>query len=324
MRCAEGEGRFPGTETLVPASLVFLLLVAALPAAATPSTTAASPAWGLLPVPAGSLHAGDLVALGRVLSIDGEVSGSVVSVGGVVHIRGTVRKDVVVFGEDVVLQPGSRVEGDVLAVGGALRAEGGADPSSLVRGRRLTLAALEAAFLTELETSPLSGTALSPLLAAFRLLLLALWLVAGLLMLRLSPRRLDAAARSLRGSIGRAAALGAGSVVTGMLLSTLLLATVPAQAALAAMALVVVGLAVAKAFGLAALFVVVGRVAASRARRGSAFFGDPAALAIGLLALGTMSLVPGLGPFLWAGASLVGIGLSLATAFGSRGADAAV
>ena len=162
----------------------------------------------------------------------------------------------------------------------------------------------------------MSGGGASPLLAALRLLLLALWLVAGLLVLRATPRRVDAAARSLHGTVGKTAALGAGAVVTGMLLSALLLSTVPAQAALAATAAVVLALAAAKVFGLAALFVVVGRAVAARSRRGSLLFGDPSALALGLLALGLVSLLPGVGPLAWAAASLVGVGLALGTSFG--------
>jgi hypothetical protein len=270
---------------------------------------------------AGATRPSDLVSLGRTVVVGGDVEGTVVSMGGEVRISGTVRRDVVVFGADVVLLPGGRVLGDVLAVGGALRSEGGGpapDGTGAVGGRRLTLAALEAAFLAELETSPLSGDGASPLLAAFRLLLLALWLLAGLLLLRATPRRLDAAARTLPSGLARATALGVGAVVTGMLLSALVLATFPAHAALVLMAVVVVVLAAAKVFGLAALFVVLGRSVAARTRRGSLLFGDPAALAMGLLALGFVSLVPGVGALVWAGASLVGVGLALLTSFGAR------
>ena len=131
------------------------------------------------------------------------------------------------------------------------------------------------------------------------------------------------AARSLKRGVGRVAALGAGAVVTGMLLSALLLATVPAQLALALMAAVVVALAAAKVFGLAALFVVLGRAFASRSRshRGSILFGDPAALSVGLLSLGLVSLLPAVGPLVWAAASLVGVGLALETSFGARGGE---
>ena len=47
------------------------------------------------------------------------------------------------------------------------------------------------------------------------------------------------------------------------------------------------------------------------ARRGSPLFGDPAALALGLALLGLLSLVPVAGPFVWAVASLLGIGAAL-------------
>ena len=73
----------------------------------------------------------------------------------------------------------------------------------------------------------------------------------------------------------------------------------------------------AKLFGLAALFVAAGRVLTRGASRGSALFGDPAALAIGLLPFGLVSLVPAAGPLVWGALSVLGIGLAIRTAFGS-------
>lgn len=305
---------------MIRALALALLLLLPRPASAGDGEARGSDPSNPLVLLPGTVRSSDLVSLGRTVVVGGEVEGTVVSIGGEVRVSGTVRRDVVVFGADVILLPGGRVAGDVLAVGGALRSGDvpGPVPAGAVGGRRLTLAALEAAFLAELETSPLSGEGASPLLAAFRLLLLALWLLAGLLLLRATPRRVDAAARSLPRSLARATALGVGAVLTAMLLSALVLATVPAHAALALMAVVLVALAAAKVFGLAALFVVLGRTLAARSRRGSLLFGDPAALAVGLLVLGIVSLVPGVGAMVWAFASLVGVGLALLTSFGSH------
>ena len=73
-------------------------------------------------------------------------------------------------------------------------------------------------------------------------------------------------------------------------------------------------LVAAKIFGLTVVFVVLGRRITRGARRGSLLFGDPAALAAGLLLLGLLSLLPVLGPLLWGLSSLAGIGAALAAA----------
>ncbi|HSB36008.1 MAG TPA: hypothetical protein VLH41_03980, partial [Thermoanaerobaculia bacterium] len=81
---------------------------------------------------------------------------------------------------------------------------------------------------------------------------------------------------------------------------------------------VAVSLVVLKAWGLSAIFVAIGRRIVGRAARGGMFYGDPAALSAGLLALGLPSLVPVVGPVVWGVASLVGIGVSLLGAAGGE------
>lgn len=262
-------------------------------------------------------RSGDVVSLGRHIVVDGGVSGTVVSVGGEISVDGHVTGDVVSFFGDVTLGASARVEGDVLAVAGRVIVPPGAEPSRLVGGRRLSLEALEAAYLTELQTSPLPSSASSSLLLAFRLLLLAIWLVAGLALLRLAPRRVLGAAAAARRDLPFLALVGLSAVLAGALVSALALAVAPPRVAILLAALVVAGLAVAKVFGVVALFVVAGRRLNRRAPRGALLFGEPAALALGLLALGVVSLVPLAGPVLWIALSLVGIGVALRTGFGS-------
>lgn len=266
-------------------------------------------------VPAGARHEGDLVSLGRPVTVEGETSGSVVAVSAPVRISGRVPGDLVVFFGDAVLTGRGRVDGDVLVIGGELRAEG-TGLEGRVGGRRLTLAALEAAFAAELETSPVSGRAVSPLLVAFRLFLLVLWLAVALALLRVRPRRVAAAADDLGRNLLAATVVGLATVLTGLLLAAGLLLLLPQPGALLAAGALLAFLAGSKAFGLAAVFLVVGRALTPRARRGSAFFGDPAAVAVGLLGLGLLSLLPAAGPLIWGVASLVAIGLSMRTAFG--------
>lgn len=299
----------------VPA-LAPIVLALLLPRAATGDAPPVRPdsADGPIRVESGTSHGGDLVSLGRPVVVHGEVTGTVVAISAPVTLTGVVRRDVVVFFGDVHLEGYARVDGDVLAVGGELRLPPGGEGA--VAGRRLTLAALQAAFLAELETSPVKALAVSPLLVAFRLFLLAVWLAVSLFLLRLRPRQLAAAASEARGNLLAVTALGLAGVLSGLLLCAGLLLALPPPAALFVAGVLLAGLAAAKVFGMAALFLVLGRFLTARSRRGSLLFGDPAALSVGLLVLGLLSLLPVAGPLVWGAASLTAIGLSLRSTFG--------
>ena len=285
------------------AGLAVLLLIAPqAPAQAVPGEV----------VPAGAVRTEDVVSFGKPLAVPGDVDGSVVSIDGSVTVTGRVRGDLVVLGADAVVPAGGLVGGDLLVVGGR------ATVSGFVAGRVLTVSAVEAAFLSELRTSPLERGEVSLLLTAFRLLLLAFWLGGGLALVRWKPRRVQSAAgAATAGEMAIAAVLGLSAILSGILLATFFLAVLPSAAAVVLIGLLAAAIVGAKLFGLAALFVAAGRVMNRRARRGSPLFGDPAALAIGLLPFGLASLVPVVGPLVWGAASLLGIGLSIRTAFGS-------
>lgn len=271
-------------------------------------------AWAEQPsvVPAGEVRAGDLVVLGRGAVVEGVLAGTLVAVGGSVRVAGRVEKDVIAFGGDVVVEAGAQIRGDLLAIGGEVRTPPG--PARAVVGRVLTVGQLEAAFAAELQTSPLAAKPASGLLLAFRLVLLFLWLVIGLLLVRFVPRPVSAAAGFLPGRFATTAALGTAGVLSSLLVSAFLLLVLPAMAGLVVTAVLLAILVLAKTFGLAAVFVAVGRRLASGATRGSPLFGDPAALALGLAFLGLLSLVPLAGPLVWAVASLLGIGAALVAA----------
>ena len=260
--------------------------------------------------PATSLP-GDVVALGREVIVEGSVAGSVVATGAPATVTGTVARHVVVLGAGATVRGTARIEGDLLVLGGAVSFEEGASAERSVGGRVRSVEALEAAFLAELRTSPIRDAALSPLLVSFRLLLLVGWLVVGLVLLRLFPRRVLLGAGRIRGHAILLGAIGASAVLTAVLLSACLLLVLPAPAGLAATAALVAALFLLKAFGLVGVFVAVGTRLLRRSSRGDLLFGAPAALAAGLLALGLPSLLPVAGPVLWGVASLVGIGLSL-------------
>jgi hypothetical protein len=263
-----------------------------------------------LVVPPGTRRTGDVVAVGRSLEIGGEVAGAAIATFGDVRVTGWVTGPVVVVGGDVTIAGGGRADGDVLAVGGAVRFEGPASAARSVGGSVRSLGALETAYLSELRTSPVAGARVSPLLVSFRLFLLLLWLGASLALLRLRPRALGAAADLVPGRLVLFGAVGTSAILAGVLVSTGLLLLLPARLGLGLTLAVVVLLFAAKLVGMAALFLAAGRRLLRGARRGGVLFGDPAALTAGLLALGLPSLVPVLGPLVWALASLVAIGLA--------------
>lgn len=292
----------------LPFSIVLLLF--ALPAAAQPASGGQT-----LVVPPGSRRAGDVVAFGRSLEVEGEVGGAAIATFADVRVTGRVAGHVIVIGGDVVLSGEGRVNGDVLAVGGSVRFESPASAARSVRGSVRSLGALETAYLSELETSPVAGVSVSPLLVSFRLFLLLLWLAVSLALLRLWPRALGSAAAMIPGRVVLFGGVGAATVLAGALVAAGLLLLLPARPGLWLVVVVVALLFAAKGLGLAALFLATGRRILRSERRGGVLFGDPAALAAGLLALGLPSLVPVLGPLLWALASVVAIGLAVRMAF---------
>jgi hypothetical protein len=303
-----------------PLALTFLAaaLLAASPIARSEESSASE-----IRVAAGASRSGDLVVLGKKIFLEGELGGSAVLVGGEIVVSGRVRRDLVLLGAAATIRRGARIDGDVLSIGGPLAFEEDLPASSdlaaagrhpQVAGRIRTITALEAAAATELQTSPAASLSQWPFLLSFRLALLFAWLVATFVLLFAAPRALGAAAGGVPGRSAFLGALGATAVLTAAFAGAFALSVLPSRLALAAGAIVLLVLAAAKVWGMAALFIALGRRLNARAPRTSPLFGDPAAAAAGLLALGAVSLVPALGPLVWGLASLVGIGVSLAGA----------
>ena len=254
------------------------------------------------------------------------MGGSLVLVGGgEAVVSGRLGGSLVLLGASATVRRGARIDGDVLSIGGSLTfeenppvssalASSRAPSHSQVGGRVRTVTALEASVATELQTSPAASLAQWPFLLSFRLALLFAWLIASLGLLALAPRALGAAADGVPGRGAFLAALGATAVLTAAFAGALALSLLPSRLALGGGVVFLTALVAAKVWGLAAVFLALGRRLNATAPRGSALFGDPAAAALGLLALGAASLVPVAGPLVWGAASLVGIGVSLATA----------
>ena len=127
--------------------------------------------------------------VGRPVRITGQKQGDVISVGGRVTVAGTVHGDVWTFGADVLLEPRAVVTGNVVALGGVVRAERGA----LIRGSKYSLPNIKIPLLRLLSSGDSAAT--------FRFLVQAFGIVLYLLVLFLavhfSRQRLAGLAGSL-------------------------------------------------------------------------------------------------------------------------------
>jgi hypothetical protein len=136
-----------------------------------------------------SLLSPSSLRVGRPLRISGQRQGDVVSVGGRVTVDGTVAGDVWTFGADVRLGARALVTGKVVALGGRILAERGAQ----VRGGRHSLPNLKIPFLRLLAAGDSAGT-FAFLLQAFGILL---YLLVLFLAVHFARERLAALAGAL-------------------------------------------------------------------------------------------------------------------------------
>jgi hypothetical protein len=277
---------------------------------------AAAAAVAMLLLCAVAAPASPAIGVGHPLLIDRPLAGRVISVLGDVVVRSRVAGDVVVWGGDVILEPGARVEGDVLDFGGSLRRTGVAGaPDPLVLGRVLTPGSLAGLYLAEAEKAPWTVTTGVParVFLALRLFVLAGWLAAGMVLLLVCDSALARTALEIEREPGVTMLAGLVSVATFLLAAICGLSLLP-EGLGAPVAIFAAGLAVAaKIFGMAAVVLLVGQKIlhdASAPRR-------PAAFALGFALVGGLSLVPLAGPLLWSAASIMAVGASLRTSFGA-------
>jgi hypothetical protein len=271
-------------------------------------TVSLLPAFVLLATPA--FAAEPTVSVGKPRDVSSPVSGRVISVGGDVSVRARVDGDVVAWGGDVRFSGAGEVRGDVIVFGGRVSGAEGR-----VRGRVLTPSSIAAIYLAEARRVPWQEPSRS-LTASFlgvRLFVLALWLAASSLVLWLFGPAAARTALCLEESPGLAAAAGILTVATLFLAGVAAVSALPPPAG-TPLAICVVALAAAlKVFGMAGVFLLLGQ----KASRSTGARGRPAALALGLLLAGAISLVPVAGPILWSAVSVLAVGAAAFTRFGS-------
>jgi hypothetical protein len=226
-------------------------------------------------------------------------------------VEGRVAGDVAVWGGDLSFGPGGSVGGNVWVLGGKILAP--ADRTVPVAGTVATPGRLFELYLTETRRAPWDTGGQAFALRGLRVLALAVWLLASLVLLFLfSSPFARAAARAERNWSGSLFA-GVLGVLTLFLAAAAALTLLPAFVSVP-LSLAIAALAVAaKIFGMGALFLLLGQKmvrSVDPPRR-------PVALTAGFLLLGVVSLVPIVGPLVWSAASVIAVGIALASGFGT-------
>jgi hypothetical protein len=255
---------------------------------------------------------GSITSVRRDVVVSQALPGRVVAVLADVRIAARVSGDVIVWGGNVSFAPGGSVAGDLFVFGGTIEGPPGAPPP--VEGRVSTPGSLLHLYLSEMRRAPWEEGALGgSVLSGLHLLALSLWLAVTLALLWLFASPLARAAMFAEEDWSSALLAGALGVLTMFLAAGAALAILPSSLgipiALASAAVAVV----AKVFGMAALFLLVGQKllkSVAPARR-------PAALAAGFALLGGVSLLPFVGALLWSVISIVAVGVALVSRFGT-------
>jgi hypothetical protein len=165
-----------------------------------------------------------------------------------------------------------------------------------------------------MRRAPWEGTGLEgSVFSGLHLLALSLWLAVALALLWLFASPLARAAMSAEEDWSGSLLAGALGVLSIFLAAGAALALLPSAIAVPLALFFGAVAVVAKVFGMAALFLLVGQKllkSVAPARR-------PAALAAGFAVLGAVSLLPLVGALVWSVASIVAVGVALVSRFGS-------
>jgi len=238
-------------------------------------------------------------------------TGRIVAVLSDVLIASRVSGDVVVWGGSVTFTPDGFVDGNLSVFGGRVTAPAGRPIP--VSGLVSTPGTLLRIYLDEMHRAPWQETNPALLSRALRLIALSGWLAVSLALLFCFATPFSRAAASADGDWTRTLLAGALGVLTLLLATVAALALLPGSVSVP-IAILLGALAVsAKIFGMGALFLLLGQKivkSVAPAKR-------PAALAAGLGVLGTISLVPFLGPIVWSAASVAAVGIAFLSRFGT-------
>lgn len=250
-------------------------------------------------------------SVGRDMAITSPVTGNVAALFSNVTIDSRVAGNVIVWGGDVRFGPGGAVDGNLSVFGGGVAA---AAPGALpVSGRVSTPGSLLRLYLEEMHRAPWDPAGRGTIEHGLRLIALSGWLLASLLLLWLFGSPFARAAAAAERDWSGALLGGALGVLTLFLAAAAALALLPSSVSVP-IALSFAGLAVvAKIFGMAALFLLLGQKVLRNVSPGK----RPAALACGFGLLAAASFLPLVGGMLWSAASVVAVGIAFSSRFGT-------
>ena len=261
---------------------------------------------------AASAQSGSITSVRRDVVVSQGVPGRVVAVLADVRIAARVSGDVIVWGGNVSFAPGGSVAGDVLVVGGSVDAPAGAVLP--VEGRVSTPGSLLRIYLSEMRRAPWEQTGLqASVFSGLHLLALSVWLAVALALLWFFASPLSRAAMSAEEDWSGSLLAGALGVLSIFLAAGAALALLPSAIAVPLALFFGAVAVVAKVFGMAALFLLLGQ----KLLRSVAPARRPAALAAGFAVLAAVSLLPLVGALVWSIASIVAVGVALISRFGS-------
>ncbi len=291
----------------------FTLALPTLQATAAPSPDDASSAGQVaLRLAKGSVARHQLVAIGRDLILDGEAQADVAAIEGSVEISGSVTGDVVVLGGDARLATSARIAGDVFVLGGTISAA----PGARIEGRSVSYRNASVAWMTLLEGPSLGLESRSTVVVGAKLALLAAWSALLMLLFAACGRQLISTADQIKGEPFRGFATGLVGVLALVLTALFFSAFAGALIGVPLLVLVVLAALALKLWGMVAVFYALGDFILTRVFRRR--MRPASAATLGLLLLGLVKFVPYLGVWAWTIATLIGVGATLATKFGSR------
>jgi hypothetical protein len=252
-----------------------------------------------------------VVSLGRNVLVAQPVEGRVVAVLSNVRIEAPVSGDVIVWGGGVSFGPQGEVRGNLSVFLGEIAASPGRNLP--VKGTVSTPGTLLGFYLSEMERAPWKSSARQGTLTGLRLIVLSVWLFVALALLYAFGSPFARAAACAESDWSGAVAGGILGILTLFLAAASALAILPASLSVPIALGVAVILVAAKIFGMGALFLLIGQ----RLTRKVAPAARPSSLAIGFLLLAAVSLVPLVGEFVWIAASVVAVGITLISRFGT-------
>lgn len=247
----------------------------------------------------------DFYSFGKEAVLSAPVAGNAQVVGGRLRVDETVGGDLVSFGGDVTFGPNGRVTGDLIHLGGTITGAEGR-----VGGRVYPIGSLE-------------GAAASMTKTAVVVSLLLVWLLVAVVLTLLNGREIRMSSMEVRTSTLHCFVLGLVAFTSFVLTAIAFSYLVPYIVGIPLLIVLGIFATLTKAYGLIAIFHALGTLVAGAKNREQLarrkwLRGDLAMVVLGVLILGAIRLIPVVGTIVWALASVMGVGVALATKFGRR------